>query len=93
MPYPMVQSQTFQEFRDRLVTGFQCTYKRLENPLIHTDGTESVVWYLERKIPDNGTIQCTVNIDIDDEHMLPGQIRSICNRLHIDTKEFGFDLG
>ena len=92
MPYPMVPSQTFQKFRDCLLTKFQCTYNRLENPLVDARGNEFDVWYFERKIPNNGRFQCTVDMK-DDDWMLPRQTRSICARLRIDPVEFGLNLG
>ena len=82
MPYPLSQAPTFLEFRDRLISEFQCKYKQ-----------DELVFYFERTIPNAELVQCVVAIDDDGERLLPSQIRSICTRLEIDTGEFGLDLG
>ena len=91
MPYPMIPWPTFAEFRDRLVSEFQCEYKELPDSLALATNDPEPVWYFERAV---GDIPRRYAVFIaDDEPVPPSVIRSICARLKVDPSAFGLHLG
>ena len=91
MPYPMTPLPTFRKFKARLTDDFLCSHIQSRSQITDPDGNVFHVWFFKRTIPDVGTVRCVVDIE-DDEIVLPGQLKNICTRLHIDPKHFGLHL-
>ena len=86
MAYPFAQLPTFGSFRQRLVDEFDCRCYELEATI---NGARA--WCLERTV-DGQILRYGVTYDTD-ERLVPSVVRSICARLHVDVKEFGFTIG
>ena len=84
MAYPFIQWPTFGDFRQRLIDEFDCDYDTIGT----INGT--AIGCLRRTI-DGEDRRYGVTFD-DHDRLAPTVIRSICHRLSINVKHFGFTL-
>ena len=85
MAYPFIEWPTFGAFRERLLREFECQYDTVG--MING----APVGCLRRTV-DGKTRRYGVTFS-DHERLAPSVVRSICARLAIDVKGFGFTLG
>lgn len=89
MAYPFMKMVQLGEFKEKAVSKFGCTIQTLPFGLVGFDGQTK----FEVLTSKNGTHSAVLPSNLnDDEAMTLSVLRSLCNRLDIDVKEFGLHL-
>ena len=90
MAYQMVKARTWKAFLQELAQ-YDVQLKQSEHALTSPDGEAEHIPYLEREYGIE-TYRYVVQKLPDDQPLMPSVIRSICQALHLDLAEFGFDV-
>jgi len=89
LAYPFIPLPSFDEFILKLKKKYKCEYKTFS---IKLNGKTVKIEYFERSYYKK-KIKCVVSIENKNDIIPPTLLRSICNRLKIDPKDFGLHLG
>ena len=94
MAYPFAAAPTLGELKSRLKKEFDCEFKSETKVKSGESGEQFIITFFERSI--NGeTLQCVIDLsdfENDDAIVNLPIVKSICRRLRIDAKNFGYTL-